>query len=225
MDIFIRSYKGDFKWLELCVRSIEKYAKGFGKLHVAIPKEDLAELPKLNAEVHLVNRWEDDYLGQQSDKLYSDMYCRNRYIMCLDSDCVLTQELKPEYLFVNHKPLWLYEDVPPNASPWPKITEEILGFDPKYEFMRRHPFVFDRECLIEFRRFMFNKFNQALHLTIKQRPFHSFSEFNAYGAWCYRHARDNYSWATPDMAPVLVKQYRSWDGLTDEIRAEIEAIL
>jgi hypothetical protein len=225
MDIFIRSWRNDFHWLKYCIDSINKNAKGFGKLHIVIPVNDLELLPKFDAEVHVVSDWEDGYLQQQSDKLYSDMYCRNRYILCLDSDCIVTEELKPEYLFVNHKPIWLYEGLNRGQSPWPMITEEVLGFDPIYEFMRRHPFVFDRECLIEFRRFMFNKYNQALHLTIKQRPFHSFSEFNAYGAWCYKYSKMSYSWCTPDMVPVYVKQYRSWDGLSDDIRKEIEAML
>jgi len=225
MDIFIRSYKGDFKWLELCLKSIKKNAHGFGKLHIAIPAEHIDEMPPCEGEVHLVKGWEDDYLGQQSDKLYSDMHCRSRYVLCLDSDCIITEELRPEYLFVNEKPIWLYEGLTRGQSPWPMITEEILGFDPQYEFMRRHPFVFDRECLIEFRRFMFNRYNQALHLTIKQRPFHSFSEFNAYGAWCYKYSKMSYSWCTPDMVPIYIKQYRSWDGLSDDIRKEIENIL
>jgi hypothetical protein len=36
-DIFIRSYRNDFKWLEYCLKSCHQKARGFGKIHIAVP--------------------------------------------------------------------------------------------------------------------------------------------------------------------------------------------
>jgi hypothetical protein len=225
MDIFIRSYRGDFEWLEYCLRSLKKYAHGFGKVHIVIPASDLGAMPAVDGEVHVVEGWEDGYLQQQNDKLHCDMYCSTPYVMVLDSDCLLTKDLRPEDLMEGGKPVWLYESVPDGATPWPPITQEVVGFAQEYDFMRRMPFVFSRQSLRDFRAFMFNRFNQALHVTIKARPYRSFSEFNAFGAWAYRHYYEHFEWKSPHEFPTYMVQKWSWGGLTPEIRGEFEKIL
>ena len=225
VDIFIRSWHGDFNWLEYCLRSIKKYAHGFGKVHICIPSDDITMLPAGSEEVHLVNRWSDDYIGQQNDKLHCDMYCNAPYVLCMDSDCVLTRDLRPEDLFMQGNPIWLYEAVPHNQSPWYPITEEALGWMPEFEFMRRHPFVFSRSALRDFRAFMFNRHGESLSNWLKKRPKGRFSEFNAFGAWAYRNYHEHFAWMTPEEVPCYVMQKWSWGGLNDEIKKEFEALL
>ena len=171
MDIFIRSWHGDFGWLEYCLRSIKKYAKGFGKVHVCIPIQDYPLLPDVgDVEVHLVERWADDYIGQQNDKLHADWYCRSPYILVMDSDCVFTKEVKPEDFFREGNPVWLYESVPHDQSPWYPITQEAVKHMPEFEFMRRHPFVFTRQSLRDFRDFMLNCHQENISQWLKKRP-------------------------------------------------------
>jgi hypothetical protein len=225
VDIFIRSYHGDFQWLNYCLRSLRKYAKGFGKIHLCIPHGDLEMLTKGSEEVHLVNRWDDDYIGQQNDKLHCDLYCPANYIMCLDSDCLLTREIEPDDLFDNGKPIWLFEPVPSYQTPWYPIVEEAIGWRPDYEFMRRHPFVFDRKCLREFRQFMFGLHGESLDSWLRKRPKARFSEFNSYGAWAYRERHDYYSWKLPIEVPTFINQEWSWGGLKPEIVEKMEDIL
>jgi hypothetical protein len=226
VDIFIRSYRADFPWLVYCLRSIAKFAKGFGKVHICVPVTDVDGVPVgTNEEVHFVNAWEDDYLGQQSDKLYADMYCNAPYILCLDSDCIFTKEIRPEDLFVDGKPVWLYEKVPSQDTPWTQITHDAIGWEPEYEFMRRHPFLFERQALRDFRNYMFNRHNKALNVYIKERPYRSFSEFNAYGAWCYKEKNLLYKWLHPSEFHCIANQEWSWGGLTEEIKVKLENIL
>lgn len=225
VDIFIRSYRQDFGWLKYCVKSIEKYAKGFGKLHICIPVDDFEFLPNIKAEVHLVEPWADDYIGQQNDKLYADFYCRSPHILILDSDCVFTQEVKPDDFFIGGKPIWLYESIPREASPWWGIIKETIGCDAEYDFMRRHPFVFSSQSLKDFRRFFFNCHKEGITTWLKRRPYRSFTEFNAFGAWAYHHYYDHFAWLPPQEMPVYVNQKWSWGGLSEEIRAELENLL
>lgn len=225
VDIFIRSYRGDFPWLAHSLQSIKRHAKGFGRVHLAIPSGDITALPAGSEDVHLVNAWEDDYLGQQNDKLHSDNYCQAPYIMVMDSDCILTHELRPEDLFINGKPVWLYEHLLVGASPWGPIVEEALGWHPEFEFMRRHPFVFPRQALVDFRQFMLEKHGEEFHMWLKKRPYRRFSEFNTFGAWAYRHGYDLFEWRQPSEFPTWIKQFWSWGGITKEIEGEIEGIL
>jgi hypothetical protein len=225
VDIFIRSYRGDFNWLGYCLQSISKYAVGFNKVHLCIPANDIGLLPKGDEVVHLVNGWEDDYIGQQYDKLTCDHFCNAPYIMILDSDCVLTNTLNAEDLFREGKPVWLYESVPDGDSPWPEIVEEAIGWRMEYDFMRRHPFVVSRRSLVDFRAFMFNKHKEALNVWLKKRPYRRFSEFNSFGAWAYKCYYDHFSWLPPQEFPSYLKQYWSWGGTNDIIRSEIEKIL
>jgi len=225
VDIFIRSYHGDFHWLEYCLRSIKKYAKGFGKVHVCIPIGDFDLLPPVEAEVHLVESWPDGYIQQQNDKLHSDWYCRSPYIMCMDSDCVFTQEVSPADFFREGNPIWLYEAVPYDHSPWYPITQEAIKSMPEFEFMRRHPFVFSAQSLKDFRKFMFECHGEDISLWLKKRPKGRFSEFNAFGAWAYRNYHRHFCWLHPAETETFVKQSWSWGGLTPEIKEELEKIV
>jgi len=226
VDIFIRSWHGDFNWLEYCLRSIKKYAKGFHKVHVCIPIQDYGMLPDVgDVEVHLVERWADDYIGQQNDKLHADWYCRSPYILVMDSDCVFTQEVSPTDFFREGNPVWLYESVPHDQSPWYPITQEAIKHMPEFEFMRRHPFVFTRQSLRDFRDFMFNCHQEDISQWLKKRPKGRFSEFNAFGAWAYRNYYKHFAWLHPSEMETYVRQSWSWGGLSPEIKEELEKIL
>jgi Family of unknown function (DUF6492) len=226
VDIFIRSYAGDFNWLKYCLRSIKKYAKGFHKVHVCIPIRDYELLPDVgNVEVHLVEHWDDDYIGQQNDKLHADWYCRSPYILVMDSDCIFVRDVIPEDFFREGNPVWLYEAIPKESTPWYEITQEAIKSMPEFEFMRRHPFVFSRQSLRDFRDFMFNCHQEDISKWLKKRPFHRFSEFNAFGAWAYRNYYRHFTWLSPQEMEVYVMQKRSWDGLSEEIKDEFEKIL
>ncbi|NBW98784.1 hypothetical protein EBR03_04360 [bacterium] len=178
-----------------------------------------------DAVVHLVERWNDDYIGQQNDKLHADWYCRSPYILIMDSDCVFTKEVTPEYFFRDEKPIWLYESVPHEHSPWYPITEEAVKHMPDFEFMRRHPFLFTSQSLKDFRKFMFECHGEDLSAWLKKRPKGRFSEFNAFGAWAYKNYHRHFCWLLPDEVENYVKQSWSWGGLTPEIKEELEKIL
>jgi hypothetical protein len=210
------------------LRSIKRYAAGFNKVHICIPSDDITHLPAGNEEVHLVNRWEDDYIGQQNDKLHADQFCSSPYILCIDSDCIFTREVTPHNFFFDGKPVWFYEKPVPENLFWLYLVEQCCGFYPEYEYMRRHPFVFRRDCLIEFRKFMHHHSGKELSKFLKDRPKRHFSEFNCYGAWCHVNRKEDYQWMHPSLWPVFVKQYklgRISQEIDESTQKELESIL
>ncbi len=223
IDVFYRSYRGDFEWLKYSLESTYKFVKGFNEVHICVPADDIGLLKSKNERVHLTKRWEDDYMGQQADKLYADIHCHSDFILHIDSDCLWTHEVDLEQLFEDGKPVMLHEEC--LDSPWPKISQAALGFIPKYEFMRRHPFIYPRDLYAEFRRWMFNRHECEIGQFIQRQQGRHFSEFHTFGAWCYEYKRDRFAWKKPSEFPSFVKQWRSWDGLTPEIEKEIHLIL
>jgi hypothetical protein len=224
VDIFYRSYRGDFEWLKYSLASTKKFCKGFNRVHVVVPVDDVGLVPPDNCVIHPVTeKIADGYMQQQADKLHADLYCAAPFVCHIDSDTIWTSEMEASSLFDGGKPVMLLEECP--DSPWPLVSEKTLGFQPQHEFMRRHPFVYPRDLYREFRRWIFLKFQKDIISYIKDTPNREFSEFHTFGAWCYEFHRDRFTWKHPSEWPVSVKQHWSWGGITPEIRQEIEKIL
>jgi hypothetical protein len=222
-DIFIRSYSGDFNWLDYCLKSCNKYASGFRSIHIAVPVNDIGLLKSEKEIVHAVNMWADDYLGQQSDKLYADTFCSAEFICHLDSDCIWIQDVSPKILMPNGKPIMLFEEHG-SDSPWPPLMQKALGWYEKYDFMRRHPFVFPKHLYSEFRKWFKAKHGEDLVDWIKLQPYHEFTEFNTFGAWCYKFYPECFDIRSPDQFDTFLKQYWSWGGI-DGFTGEIDQLI
>ena len=72
IDIFIKSYYKDFKFLNYCLKSIEKNVVGYNKIVLVIPEQDEQELIKLidkdlklKIELIKVREYGNGYLFQQ----------------------------------------------------------------------------------------------------------------------------------------------------------------
>jgi hypothetical protein len=221
IDIFYRSYHKDYPWLAYSLLSTKKYAVGFNKVHVAVPADDIACVPVCDAEeVHLVTDRCPGYLAQQVTKLYADEFCKSEYILHVDSDCVWNREMSPWMFFIGDKPVMLREEGV--DSPWSEIAVESLGWRDKGEYMRRLPIIYPRWLYGAFRKWMEQRHGMSLGDWIGSRRNNRFSEFNTLGQWAYKYHHDAFEWLHPAEFPIYMRQYRSWDGLNDEIRKEIE---
>jgi hypothetical protein len=214
-DLVLRSYRGDFGWLAYALRSLHRHAKGVRNYHIIVPAGDSHLLAHLTAEqVHECPIYGDDYLGQQVSKLMADVYSDAEYILHWDSDTVLLKPMSPLSLMVDGKPIVYYEPYEKvGREPWQPIVTEVLGWEPKYEFMRRHPFMYPRWLHVEVRQFLEERHGMSLEQYITNRPYRSFSEFNVLGAYAYEKHRDKFAWMDPHNGQVFVRQFRSWDGL------------
>jgi len=222
-DIFIRSYAPDFKWLNYCLFSCAKFAKGFSSIQIAVPEQDKHLLSHLTIEeIHGVNpACQDGYLDQQITKLHADEFCAGEYIVHLDSDCIWTKEVSPENFFKNGKPIILVED---NViSPWQEISEKTLGWHDTKEYMRRLPIIYPRWVYEEFRKWIVNKHGMTLRQWISIQRFREFSEFNTLGQWLYRFHNEKFEWLHPSDVEAFAKQFWSWGGV-EEKEDEIKSI-
>lgn len=233
VDIVIRTYSKDLEWLKYSLQSIYKFCSGFRNIIIIIPEKQKHLLDALNLtqeKIFTCPDYKDDYLGQQITKICADQYSDADYIMFGDSDTLITQPLKPEYLFREDKPIILktsYEKIG-NTVPWKSVTQKALGFDVQFEFMRRHPFLYRSDTLKEFRAYMKQLHGKEVGEYINKQPDRAFSEFNAIGAFADKFEHDKYYFQdteTEPLPPLYVRQFWSWGGITNEVLEELNNIL
>lgn len=225
VDIFIRTYSADVEALKYCLRSIDKFCKGFRDVIITIPAKD-RHLLGYNDKyiVHTVPHYQNDYLGQQATKLYAHQYSDADLIFFIDSDCVVLKPVTPKSFMKNNKPFQLktrYSELG-NSVPWQSITAKALGFVPQYEYMRRLPLMYWREHLSQLQNAMQIKHTARLESYILNQPHNAFSEFNALGAFCDKWYPDKYEFQDTQIGvpEAIVWQYWSHD-LRNENREKI----
>lgn len=233
MDIFIRTYSEDLKWLTYSLQSINKFCTGFRNIIIVIPEKQKNLLNSFNLtreKIFTCPDYKDDYLGQQITKLHADEYSDADLFLYGDSDTLITKKLKPEYLFREEKPLILktkYQSLG-KSVPWKKITEKALGFEIEYEFMRRHPLVYYSSTLKALRNYIKQVHQKEISDYIQRQSNKSFSEFNTLGAYANKFENDRYYFQdteTEELPTLYVRQFWSWGGITDEVKNEIQDIL
>lgn len=244
-DIFIRTYPGDYGWLDYCLQAVGKYARGFRKIWIMSPAEPSDPLRLLvqgfggQAEWKLVNdECKDGYLAQQITKLYADMQTDADYILHLDSDTLFTREVTPYSFLDNGKLAWYYTPypiwyVPPGHTEkklvhWQPITEKFMGFVQPFEFMRRLPMMIPRWLYPKLREYCHQTHRRVISEYIGAQPLREFSEFNALGALAFCHYHDRFEWINTlqhTMPAPLARQFHSWGGITPDTEKEIQEIL
>jgi hypothetical protein len=229
-DIFIKSYRGDFKWLSYCLRSIQKFATGFRDIVIVIPDTD--SLDHLTAErVIKVKESGDPYMFQQAVKMSADEYSDADFFSFVDSDCIFTEAVTPETFMTDGKVNWLHtpwsQIADDTSKVWSEVMRRCIGEDPPAEYMRRHPQMIPRWALQEFRGFVAEKHGVSLEHYILSQPGRYFSEFNCVGFYLWLYHREKIHWidTTDGIPPTVLIQKWSWGGLTPEIRQEFETIL
>lgn len=147
--ILIVSYLKDRAYLELNLRSIQKFASGFSSVNVLVPNEEMAGFRDLPSKFPITliyyfracpeTHW---HLKHQAEKCHADKWCPEAdFVLHTDSDCMFTEPVTPEDYFVGNRPVMLYEAYAnlKEHTPWQPIVSRILKRPVEFEFMRRHP--------------------------------------------------------------------------------------
>lgn len=230
-DIFVKTFPNDHEWLKYCLRSIQRFATGFRRV-VVVASNGFPPPTGTNENVFYVHEPENGYLWQQVVKLHADCFSDAEFFVQLDSDTIFTRPVCPENFIVgNRRPRWLYT---PYASltgdesrTWQEPTSKVMSRPVEHEFMRRHPHCIPAWALREFRAWMWRIHGMSLESYITSQPGRQFSEYNAIGAWLWFYHRDKIEWQNTDenMGTTFVHQSHSWGGLSEPIRADLEAAL
>lgn len=248
IDIFIRSYPGDFEWLGYCLKSIKKYCTGFRQIILTVTEDniekarnseflDLSDVSLMPCKKYLIQ----DYVGQMITKSMCPNFSDADIFFHIDSDSMFYYPFDLKNILKDNKIRYyynLYEDV--KISPWRSITENIMKQSIEYEFMRKAPMSFYKETYINLQKFFLEKHKKEIDKWIEDRHKNYnkketaighnvfYSEFNALGAYAFYYQNEKYNFieAWKEEAPIdILKVYWSWGGLTKEIRKQIEQIL
>jgi len=228
-DIFIRTYPGDYGWLQYCLRSINKFCSGFRRIVIVSPQD--MPLTGMGYEWKTMqDESEDGYLAQQITKMYADVITDYQpdFILHVDSDVVFARPTRPEHFFNEGKAVWYYTPYSEIETPWKPIIEKFMQKPVEFEFMRRLPIMVPRWLYPRIREFCHKTHGMIVSDYIRTQPLRAFSEFNVMGAYAWQYHREMFDFVNTmdvNMPVPVAKQFHSWGGLTDEIRRELETIL
>ena len=230
-DIFIRSYKKDSEWLEYCIKSIEKYASGFNDIIITYPEGDDCCNHSSAKNFPIKEIHPDGYIDQQLTKLNANKYTGDdtTHILFIDSDCCFFDKFTPETYCINESPYVCITHYDYLDTPWKSITQDIMGIEIEYEFMRRQPLMYRKESLINLQNWFL--YTKSITLTdfMANVEGRKVSEYNILGSYVYYiNGHDKYKWINTnlDIIPYNpIRQFRSWDGINEKIREEINNYL
>lgn len=228
------TYDKDLEWLKYCLKSIDKFAKKYSGHTIVIDDNHDCQNTLLflrennirffvNKEAKTIKH---GYIRQQYMKMICDQYVPEDtdWIIHIDSDSVFFEEHDPSiYFSKNNKPIMLmtpYNIFKDGEVPWQKPTEEFIKDAVKYEFMRRMPLIYPKWIFPEIREWIYKNHHKTLFQYLENKLPLEFSEYNALGAYLYKHYRDLYEWIDTITQPyeqLPLLQMRSWDGISSKI--------
>lgn len=236
IDIFIRSYSGDFKWLKYALMSIDKFCTGFRNIVIVVPDGSYGAISSIPIPERIrpivvfkkCPNYQNDYQGQQYTKMTAHHYTDADAVLFTDSDTIFIEPTSPGD-FMEGDLIWAYKTpydrgIIGEAMCWKEPTEKALGFQVQYEYMRRLPMMYRTDTLARIERYMDEK-NTPLESVILEK---GKSEFNILGAFADAFEKDKYIFLNTEgraLVPQKVNQYWSWGGLRRGIENEIQEIL
>jgi hypothetical protein len=227
IDIFIKSYKEDFKWLKYCLQSITKNVTGYNEIIIIIPEGErhLIDFPLPERTfIHTLKEEGHGYMFQQFVKMTAHYYSSANYIMYVDSDCIFHSPVNVQDLIIDGKPQILmtsYSELPKDVQ-WQKPTADFIGAVPEYEFMRRHCLIYHKQTLVNI-----SSFKPDLKKYILSIHSRHFSEFNVMGFYAYTYERDLYNFVDTKnwtYVPAIVNQYHSYTEFQEKEKEIVEIL-
>lgn len=217
VDLFVKTWSGDFQWLYYCLESVKKFATNYNELIIIVPEHEKQKFADMNyvlperTQIFYVKEEGHGYLFQMYIKMQAHKYSNADYIKYLDSDCIFNKPFDAHSLIYDGKPEMLmtkYLDEAGNNKLghgicWKAPTEETLRQKVDYEFMRRHIICYHRQTLVDFEEWFVHDLKQWVAF----RNFdQSFSEFNVLGAFAYIYQNDKYKFVDTDKDWIYVDQ-------------------
>lgn len=203
VEILIVTFKRDIEFLKYCLKSIEKYARGFAGVTLAVPESErgLYDWVKHVKMVYFPETPGKGMLHHEIMVCRADELCPNASaILHMDADCMFWANATPSDFFIDGKPVILRERYVslrnPNRKLWQRCVENAVGFKPEYETMVAHPQIRMRAVykatrdLVE--RYTKKPFNEYVLSCNNEFP-QSFAEHMTTGAVAIAHFRDQHA--------------------------------
>ncbi len=162
-DLLIVTFNRDFPYLKYCLRSVDKFARGFTQVRILVPHEDvnavtemIAAMPKTSPTPMMALGYAEKpgkgMLWHMRQIMYADTWSTADVIAHMDADCVFDSEVDPAIHFMDPNGRIILRYEPFNSiikrhdsmSRWQECTQKILPFPVRHETMRAHPEVYHR---------------------------------------------------------------------------------
>lgn len=232
-EILIISCAKHFNHLVYAIRSIEKFARGFSKVSVVLPRQDLDPFMDVMGKVTpqdgsclITAQGFDEWPGQgmlhhMHIIMHADQYCPEaHFVLHFDSDWVFTGPVTPDDFMVNGKPLIMYATFAwlclehPEVAPWHDATVNAIGAPVLYETMRWPQLIYRRELYPAARAVIENYTGKGMveFMRAQKNEFpQSFCEYVTLGNVAWRFHRERYSWRNQETEGFPERKvYQSW---------------
>jgi hypothetical protein len=219
IDIVIRSYYRDLRWLALSLRSIDMFASGHRQVVVVVPRASLQRmamptvLPRTDVRLRTCRNRVDDYLGQQITKLHADLYTDAEMIVHLDSDqvfiepCDLRERLLDDGLL---RVSFDTNDRGPITDGWRRCPEVFFGQRIDCDLTGPPPLALPRSVYPALRGYCRRQHGVSISTYAEATPADRFCEFALLRGYIYLHQRVGYRWVDVRDADLLPECRRFW---------------
>lgn len=223
IDLLIRSYYRDQRWLRILLSSIERYVTGFRRAVVVVPTSSVDRLDPAAFHgrpwIRLVTclTFENDYLGQQVTKLYADCYSDAPVVVHLDSDQVFQSRCDlVECLFEAGRLRISYNRSPtrPAGDGWRRCAEEFFGLPIPHDLTSPMPLALRRDVYFDLRAYCWSRHGVELSTYVLNSAADRFSELALLRAFVLlKHAGD-YAWIDSGRQELTPRCERTQAGPT-----------
>jgi hypothetical protein len=243
-DIFIKTYKGDFVWLDFLLRSIKKFATGFRDV-IIVSDDDGNKIPDSIVNIMPVKIYYTTlpksnipectqpigYVWQQAVKLEWRKYTDADNILILDSDEMLSENITPDSFKEDGKFRWFYRnwELVGDAICWKPLTDHFLKISSKYESMCVTGFILTRNSTARFFDYINSLYTtQSIWDSFLCAKIKGISEYNAFGNFLLESDDVEYikkiNATDLGINSTIIKSW-SWGGLKEEDKQRREHIL
>lgn len=216
IEMFLVTFKRDFRYLTWWLKGFEKYVRGINRCSILVPSEDIEELKRLvgasSGESGIPirclegNEWPGKgFLWHMAQIMRAEEWCPEAdVIVHTDPDRVFAFPYDRDHIVRDGKPIivygsykWLREEVQANLDMWRQGVHNAIGWEPPQEVMRRMPIPHIKEVypltrtIVE--RHVRVPFDDYVKKQRNEFP-QSLCEFNTLGAIAWSHLNEKYHW-------------------------------
>lgn len=220
LDVVIRSYHRDLRWLKLATTSIRRLVTGYRHLVVVLPAPSVDRLSietwLPDSGIRLVvcsEHEEDDYLGQQLCKLHADRHSDAAVIVHVDSDqlflkpCNLSREL-----LLDGRPRMALgvRQTRPTTDGWRRCPELFFGQRFDVDLTCPPPLVVDRRLYPALRAYCIDRHGVTVEEYARTAGADRFCELALLRAYALLFKPNLHAWVVVQETPMLTSCRTFW---------------